>query len=557
MNIGKSTLINALIGHKLLETGSIPTTDTITVLTSSNKSSISSENNIRTTTIHSKNAITLHRVPNIPLLKDLTFIDTPGTNAIIANHTTRTLKLLPSADLILFVTSADRPFPESERKLLQSIQSYRKNIVIIINKMDILEDSGGNYGDLEKKKVIDFVAENAADLLGARAIILPVSAKDALAAKLIHGNRNRNINFDSGEEGRIDSSKIWKRSGFDTLETFLKDSLTEQAKVQAKLLNPLGVTDGLITECLTVLEERKKELEADVMTLNLLNSQMSAWRRDMDSDIELFQIEVKDHMKKEMDRCRAFIDSIGFFERYSLLSSDNAMLQTKWENTKSIIVSDDVQKEIFESVRESTDAIATSARAQGQAVIEYLGKRPTVVGQNLIGNVTAASRFEDTRKELHDKTINAVEAILSSYNSEEEKMSVFKSVKTTTYISTILNSFSAVSGIVTAMNMCDILLGGCATAGFAILGLGIVPQRNQSIIHDFETRWEKRNEKLSTALDTLCKKEITRIHKRILDGVAPYSRYVTTEQENVNDYSQECQKIAAISHSLRNKIIKL
>ena len=72
-----------------------------------------------TTTDHT-NAIVLHRV-NSPFLNDITFIDTPGTNAL-NNHTARTMKLLPSADLILFITSADRPFPESERKLLQGSQ---------------------------------------------------------------------------------------------------------------------------------------------------------------------------------------------------------------------------------------------------------------------------------------------------------------------------------------------------------------------------------------------------------------------------------------------------
>ena len=123
------------MGHKFLETGNLPTTDIITVLTGTKATS---KPDIRTT--HTKSII-LHQVQNVPLLEDLTLIDTPGTNAVLTSHTARTLKLLPTADLILFVTSADRPFPESERTLIQSIQAYRKNIVICVNKMDVLDPS--------------------------------------------------------------------------------------------------------------------------------------------------------------------------------------------------------------------------------------------------------------------------------------------------------------------------------------------------------------------------------------------------------------------------------
>ena len=42
----------------------------------------------------------------------------------------------------------------------QSIQSYRKNIVICVNKMDVLLDAaGGDHGEEEKRKVADFVAD--------------------------------------------------------------------------------------------------------------------------------------------------------------------------------------------------------------------------------------------------------------------------------------------------------------------------------------------------------------------------------------------------------------
>jgi len=557
-NSGKSTLINALLGQKLLETGALPTTDTITVLSnkpkihnSASQTSVSiNNNNVETRTSHS-NAITLHRIPNSPLLQDLTLIDTPGTNAILTNHTTRTLKLLPSADLILFVTSVDRPFPESDRKLLQSIQAYRKNIVIVVNKMDILDASGGNHGEIEKKKVMNFIADNAANLLGARAIILSVSARDALSAKLIHGGSDR-------DKDQIDSSKMWKRSNFASIEMFLKETLTEETKVQAKLLNPLGVTDGMLSECFDVLKSRSRELETDIATVNLLENQMDSWKKDMDGDIDQFRNDVRDHLQKEMNRCRYLVNSIGIVEMYTVvLVDDRTILNTKWEDTKSVIVSDNVHKEILESVHESTDAIATSARAQGQAVIEYLGKRPAVVGKNLIGNVTAASRFENTRKDLYERISKVVTNVLATYDPEKEKEDVFSSLRNTVYISSALNVVGVTTGLCTFLEFVDITTGGLVTCGLTIASIGVISSKNRKTVKDFEDRWEQRHGKLNDALDTLCSKEVQRIHKRILDGVSPYTRYVNTEKENLEKMTEECNALMSASQSLRNRILKL
>ncbi len=583
-NAGKSTLINALLGKKMLETGSLPTTDTITVLTKSGDASDSTPSQMKiidnsnnsnntntgydgtiTTTSHS-NAITLYRIPCAsapPLLQDLSFIDTPGTNAV-TNHTKRTLKLLPNADLILFVTSADRPMPDSERQLLKSIQSYRKNIVVVINKMDILDASGGNHGQFEKKKVYDFVNDNVVDLLGANVTILTVSSRDALSAKLIHSNASTSTvgqSSSSSNANDIESSKLWKRSGFGALESYLKDSLTEEAKVQAKLLNPLGVTEGMLTECLNVLEHRRRELETDIATVNLLQNQMDAWRRDMDHDINQFQQDVHDHLKREMDRCRALVDSLGFFEKYSLFlfgGSDNiTKLESKWDDTKSVIVSNDLEKEIVECVRTSTDEIATNARAQGQAVIEHLGRRPASVGHNLIGSVTAASRFEDTRKDLFEKITQSLEIVLASYDAEKEKKELFQYLQNAVYLSTLFHTFSISSGVATALELLDILPGTASTLSFAALGLGIFTPTSRRMIENYEGRWQQRSKKLGSALEELCSKEIQRIHKRVLDGCGPYTRYVITERGNVETFTEECHNLLATSQTLRKRIAKL
>ena len=151
-----------------------------------------------------------------PLLREIHIVDTPGTNAIIREHEAITAEFVPRSDLVLFVTSADRPFTETERAFLEQVRGWGKKIVIVINKIDILE------GERQVEEVRAFVADNARALLGFSPDIFPVSARLALRAK-------------QGDPS------AWAASRFEALERYIRDTLDSPGRVQLKLLNPLGV----------------------------------------------------------------------------------------------------------------------------------------------------------------------------------------------------------------------------------------------------------------------------------------------------------------------------
>ena len=75
----------------------------------------------------------------VEMLREIHIVDTPGTNAIFREHEAITTDFVPRADFVLFVTSADRPFTETERAFMEAIREWGKKIVIVINKADILE----------------------------------------------------------------------------------------------------------------------------------------------------------------------------------------------------------------------------------------------------------------------------------------------------------------------------------------------------------------------------------------------------------------------------------
>src|SRR5919109_4026315 len=165
-NSGKSSFINALLGERVLPEGVTPTTDRINVLRHGGEVSE-----------QLREAYLLERTHPAELLREISIVDTPGTNAIIRRHEELTRDFVPRSDLVLFVTSAERPFTESERAFLEQIRQWGKKIVFIVNKIDILARPE------EREEVARYVKEHAAQLLGEPPRIFPVSARLAHEAR--------------------------------------------------------------------------------------------------------------------------------------------------------------------------------------------------------------------------------------------------------------------------------------------------------------------------------------------------------------------------------------
>jgi small GTP-binding protein len=294
-NGGKSTFLNALLGKPLLEMGPLPTTDSITIVTGAGSGSRtssdtqSSNSSTTTTEVEQHSGIVIHRVGNTSdvnfLSDDLILVDTPGSNSLSDGHEFRTKRWLPHADLILFVISADRPMSESERSFLKSMERYRKQIILIINKIDLLESLGDNYGQAAKQHVVDFVTENASSLLGRRPLVFPVSARNALECKVSSSFIVKNNTSSRRTSAIYSESPIWKRSGLETLQSFLIEELTNEAKVKTKLCNPIRVAESIARDALEALVVRRKALDSDKATLSLLEEQMNAWEVLMERDM--------------------------------------------------------------------------------------------------------------------------------------------------------------------------------------------------------------------------------------------------------------------------------
>mmetsp|Transcript_10490 Transcript_10490/g.15585 ORF Transcript_10490/g.15585 Transcript_10490/m.15585 type:complete len:662 (-) Transcript_10490:307-2292(-) len=546
-NVGKSTFINALLGQKLLETGILPTTDAVTLITGSSSMTVNDDKDaVKQHQEVLPNGFILHRVNKqaSELLKDLVLVDTPGLNAVALGHEEMTRRMLPAADLIVFITSSDRPFAESERQFLQSIQPYRKRIVVVVNKIDTLESLGSEYGKEEKKKVEEFVASNCAALLGARPVVFVVSGRNALEAKL---------RADSAHPSLGSGAAMWKRSGFEELEGYFLGELTADAKVMHKLLSPLGFADGATREILESFEKEKEAIDVDRSTLSLLESQMEAWTKDLERDLAFDRAQIIDAVGKWERQISGFFDEAGILQELSM-SMNRDEFDAKWEQ----LGLDSVQKSVDEILEESSSMVAGKAKTQGQSVIEYLGKRPVVKRNDIIGNVIASSSFDNTCQNLLTKLTRSVHDALDTFDIKRESDSLYQSLRNTTAMITLSqSSLLSISALACYHDLIDLYVCIAGTSMLSISGLFALPHiRKRKIVSDLRRKLSHLAERLDAEILEISDREIVSLNRRIVEGVAPYSRFVKSETERLQRLRDECEDVLSESHSLRSRIKK-
>lgn len=539
-NAGKSTLINALLGQKLLETGALPTTDTITILSHPDQFDDTGAN-----VPNNPNPNLLLHTVDLPLLQDLTLVDTPGTNAAVANHTATTIRLLPAADLILFCTSADRPFSDSERALLKEVaEKYRKSVVVVINKMDVLDQSGGDHGSTEKQRVVEFVTDHASTWLGAQPVVIPVSSRDALAAKLT---------------GRASAdSAVWRRSNFRELQEFLQTNLTTETKIRTKLSNPVNTATALVQQCLDQLQQEQEALETDLATLNLLQTQFVAWRREIQLDMDRSRTELTGTCRDQGERCRTLLRRASYWQLYqwTALDASGSKLQREWTKTETTFSKQGLKGHLEDMVREMADSIAVRGRAQGQAVIEFLGKRPAVQNQSLVGSVTNASSFADTRDSLTSQMSQAVQRHVD-VDQETEEFAVLNGLRQSVWLSLGLNVGALGSALAAGLHVLDPVTGIASCAALAASSGLVLSTGPRKIAQQHADVWQSRSRNMEEAMESISAKELDRVDRRIRDGVSPYTRFVEAEQARIAQLTIKCEDVMSESYRLRKRIGEL
>ena len=151
---GKSSLLNALLGDRILPAGVLPLTTVPTVVRygSSRQARVkfragswtdippealpqyvSEELNPENT----KGVLGVEVFSPSPLLaQGMCFVDTPGLGSVFAGNTTATQAFIPHIDAAIVVVGADPPIAGEELALVAEIGKQVTNLIVVLNKAD-------------------------------------------------------------------------------------------------------------------------------------------------------------------------------------------------------------------------------------------------------------------------------------------------------------------------------------------------------------------------------------------------------------------------------------
>ncbi len=489
-NAGKSAFINALLGDKILAEGVTPTTTKVNILRYGEvkeKSSLSE--NVESLTF------------DADFLKEISIVDTPGTNAIIREHEEITSLFIPRSDLILFVTSADRPFTESERIFLEKIRSWGKKIVLVINKIDILQSPEA----LEEIRV--FVAENAKITLKTTPDIFPISAQQALNAK----------------QGK---PELWKESRFEALESYIMTTLDEESRLRLKLLNPLGVGKHLSSQYAEFFAHRLKLLQGDLDLIKDVEDQLIIFRKDM---LESFRLRMSDIIKILLELEQRGED---FFTEYIRLGRIlDLMKKEKIRKDYEEMVVAEVPAQIEQKVTAIIDWLVDANLRQWQAITNHISEGRQKHKGRMVGDIgTFIYDRERLINSIQKEAIRVVESYDKTWEADQIARSSQNAVAATAAISAGavgLGTLVTVLATTMAADVTGILLAGA----MAVLGLFIIPTRRRNAKKEMRVKVKTMRDQLTDSLSTHFNQEIERSLQEIKDTIAPYTRFIRSENE--------------------------
>lgn len=199
---GKSTLVNALLEKDISETDVLEATSSII--------EVSYGDEYESKIVDGVINISL----NLELLKRINIVDTPGLRSMTTKNENKTLNYIQNADFIVFVIDATHIGQEDIIDALELIESFKKPIIGVINKGDLL--------DGDKIELMDYIQEEYGIYMD----------KFFLISSLVEYEEKFNPNKVEENENKIINSDKELKEDFSTFIKYIEDLYRDSQEVK-------------------------------------------------------------------------------------------------------------------------------------------------------------------------------------------------------------------------------------------------------------------------------------------------------------------------------------
>ncbi len=509
-NAGKSSVLNALFGEVIMEEGPIPTTAKINIL------SYGEEPLDR-----QRSEFIIERRRPHALLQHLNLVDTPGTNSIVKQHQTITEDFIPRADLILFITSYDRPLTDSERQFLEFIRSdWGKRLIFVLNKADLAQSPD------QLRQVLAHIETGCQELMGFTPNIFPVSAAQAFKAKTTAAPEDR--------------ATLWASSTFEPLERFMTETLMGPQRLALKLSAPLGSARQLLSGVKDQIQLQQGVVNQDAENLAAFDAEVADEDGKLREGYQRYLVEV-DNLILEMERrgVRFLEDHIRVGQLKLLRDKD----RFKEEFARQVIR--DHERQIEDRMNDGVDWLLKRMFALWNWTLNHVTEHARMIKPK----AEAGGDFFYNRSEVLNGMMREARRKIQSYDMKEEARRILEHTNETA--SLFMGTQAVAAGIGTVATLlvmgtaADAVGGiGLVSAGLlAVVGLFMLPRQRRKAVNDFRERIDELRAEMKKALSAQFDREVDEAVDKIKSLAQPYRSFITQETHRLNEAETEHQRL--------------
>lgn len=496
---GKSSFVNALLDteKEICKVAAHPMTDSIQQIVYGETESISSVNEY------------IQKITQPEeILKEISIVDTPGTNSIVDHHQEITERFIPYSDLIVFVFEAKNPYRQSSWQFFDYInEEWRRKIIFVLQQKDLMneEDLKTNFDGVkqyaEKKGIND-------------PLVFAVSAKME-----IEGDK--------------------ENSGFKKLRNYIIDNITGGKAPFLKIENNVSTATKINEKIARSLKLRKKQWEYDQAFRDEIRETLDNQEAKTSNQIDV----LTENLVATYDRItrakrEELADGLGF------ISVVKRSFSSVFGNKKSLKIWLDDQARDFEySLNTSLKEKLTNGIIDVADNIQTMGK---LVHSKIRDSKTILEDSDEIFADIAEKRANVLKDLQTSFSDFMANNENFYDEELASESGKVAPNLAAGSGIaivgvilaaVTNGAVFDITGGILTTVGVLFAGATLGLKRSK-ILNGFTNEIEQGRKKLEIEVSERLKGYTERIKNRIDDNFYQLDLLLNHEEKILNSLSE-------------------
>ena len=467
-NAGKSSLLNRLNEREIATVGFLPTTQEINSY-------------------------------NPEGFGGLAFIDSPGTNSIIEQHQELTENYLQQADIILFVTSVERPLSKSEQDFLTLVdRTWARKIIVAINKIDLVEEH-------EAKQIREYVGEGLQKILAEMPPVFAVSARTG--------------------------------AGMEELKSFLLAFLAEGEKVKLKLRGPQNSLLVYLDRLKQQNEAIAAKLESDKVIFDRTSRRIEERLEEYNLLFGIFKDNIEDLFTNLIQETNNLIDNnTGFLTVLKRkITKEEDLLEERLAKTIKDIQLDKNLQEIFQ------EAISTFLKYRERIVREAKEDLSTAI---TVSEEALALPPIDTERLKSDEFATKIKLAADEGLDSFWRLGI--TAAATGFGGQLL--FSSVSADTTAF----------AIAGlFGLMSFDALPRRRRKVKAELEQTYRELEENYTKTLKDALTAELNKCLQQFAEVIRPKQEELSDKITASKSIAEEITNIKAEIQQITTELEKL